>query len=332
MVTDEETKIRDLIREHPLGMNIKEIAGSLCMSRNSAAKYLEVLTATGQLEVRQIGKAKLYYLSRRVPVQSLLQHTREMIVILDRHMRIVQSSASFADFIGSPEEQVLGSSLSRLAVPVLSEKEEAELEVLLQGGPARAREIRLEKTGTPIYLATRFIPAVLDGGDPGVTVLFADITEQRQAQLALLEHERFLSAVLNLSPSPAFIIDRNHKIVFWNRALEVMTKINAEDIIGTSFPWKAFYTEERPCLADILLDGDAYRFEQLYGNEGRILHNPENIWETTGFFPVLGTGGTWLRCIATVMRDSCGNLTGAIEMFEDVTGANQSVPRFDSGT
>jgi hypothetical protein len=111
-----------------------------------------------------------------------------------------------------------------------------------------------------------------------------------------------------------------------------MTKKKAEDMIGTSFPWKAFYTEERPCLADILLDGDASRFEQLYGKEGRISHNPENTWETTGFFPALGTCGTWLRCIATVMRDSCGNLTGAIEMFEDVTGAEQSVSSFDPGT
>lgn len=313
-------------------MNIKEIAGSVCLSRNSAAKYLEVLTATGHLEVRQIGNAKLYYLSHRVPVQNLLQLTREMIVILDRHMQIVQSSDSFADFIGSVKEQVLGSRLSRLAVPVLSEKEEAELAVLLHGGPAWTREIRLEKTGTSVYLATRFIPVVLDGGDPGVTVLFADITEQRQAQLALIENERSLSTVLQLSPTPTFLIDRNHKIVFWNRALEILTKKKAEDMIGTSFPWKAFYSEERPCLADILLDSDAARFEQIYGDEVRISHNPEITWETTGFFPAIGAGGTWLRCTATVMRDSRGDLTGAMEMLEDVTGAKHRESRIDSGT
>jgi PAS domain S-box-containing protein len=321
MVMDEEVKIMDLIRDHPLGMNIKEIAGSVCMSRNSAAKYLEVLTATGHLEVRQIGNAKLYYLSNRVPVRNILKLTKEMIVILDRHMRIVQSSDSFTDFIGSAEEQVLGSRLSRLAVPVLSEKEESDLAVVLHGGPALTREIRLEKSGTPVYLATRFIPVVLDGGDPGVTGLFANITEQRQAQLALMEHERTLSAILRLSPTPTFLIDRNHKIVLWNRALEIMTKINAGDIIGKSFPWEAFYTEERPCLADILLDRDAARFEQLYGNEDRISHIPENTRETTEFFPALGTNGTWLRCTATVIRDSCKNPTGAIEMLNDVTGA-----------
>jgi len=67
--TDEEARIREVLREQPLGMNIKEIAGAVGLSRNSAAKYLDVLAATGHLEVRQIGNAKLYYLSRRVPAR-----------------------------------------------------------------------------------------------------------------------------------------------------------------------------------------------------------------------------------------------------------------------
>ena len=95
-------------------MNIKEIASAIGMSRNSVAKYLDVLTATGQLDVRQIGNAKLYYLSHRVPVKDLLQITHEMIVMLDGYMRIVQASDSFIAFIGCSREQVQGSRLSRL--------------------------------------------------------------------------------------------------------------------------------------------------------------------------------------------------------------------------
>ena len=124
--TDEEIKIREVLREQPLGMNIKEIASAIGMSRNSVAKYLDVLTATGQLDVRQIGNAKLYYLSHRVPVKDLLQITHEMIVMLDGFIRIVQASDSFIAFIGCSREQVQNSRLSRLPVPVLSEKEESE--------------------------------------------------------------------------------------------------------------------------------------------------------------------------------------------------------------
>jgi PAS domain S-box-containing protein len=321
-----------VLREQPLGMNIKEIAAAVGMSRNSAAKYLDVLTATGHLDVRLIGNAKLYYLSHRVPVQNILQLAHELIVILDGNMRIVKSSDSFTAFIGSSRDRVLGNRLSRLSVPLLSEKEETDLAVLLHGGSAWTKEIRLVKNGSPVYLAARFVPVVFDGGDPGITVMFENITEQRRAEIALMENERFLFTVLQVSPTPKFLIDRNHKVVFWNRALEIMTKLRTEDMVGTNLQWKAFYTEPRPCLADVLLDGDTARLEQLYGTSGKKPLTPDNTCETTEFFPALGPGGKWLRCTATVIRDSHGSLTGAMETLEDVTGVKQREFQVDPGT
>jgi PAS domain S-box-containing protein len=320
---DEAARIREMLREHPLGMNIKEIAEAVGLSRNSAAKYLDVLTATGQLDVRQIGNAKLYYHSPRVPVKNLLGLTREMIVMLDRHLRIVQSSDSFNDFVGSHRAQVLGSRLSRLNVPVLSENEETGLASLINGGPARAGEVQLVKNGDPVYLSARFVPVVFDGGDPGITVMFDNITAQRNAELALAGNERFLYTALQVFPAAAFLIDRNHTVIVWNRALEIMTNLKAEDMEGTSLPWKAFYTGSRPCLADILLDGDAARLEQLYGNECRASPNRATGCETTEFFPALGPRGRWLHCTATVIRDIHGNPAGAIETIEDVTDMQQ---------
>jgi PAS domain S-box-containing protein len=254
-----------------------------------------------------------------------------MIAMLDGSMRIVQSSDSFTAFTGCARDQVLGCRLSRLSVPVLSEKEETELSVLLNGGTAWTKEIRLVKNGSPVYLAARFVPVVFDGGSPGITVMFENITEQRRAEIALMENERFLFNVLQVSPTPKFLIDRNHKLVFWNRALEIMTKLKSEDMVGTNLQWKAFYPEPRPCLADVLVDGDAARFEELYGNKGKTPQNLENTCEFTEFFPALGPSGKWLRCTATLLRDSHGNLTGAMESLEDVTGVKQREFRVESG-
>ena len=332
VATDEETKIREVLREQPLGMNIKEIAGAIGMSRNSAAKYLDVLTATGQLEVRQIGNAKLYYLSHRVPVKDILQLTSEMIVMLDGYTRVVQASDSFIAFIGCTREQVLNSRLSRLPVPVLSEKEESDLSALLNGGPAWKKEIRIMKNGSPVWLAARFVPAVFDGGNPGITIMFENITGQRQAEIALMENERFLFNILQVSPTPQFFVDRNHKIVFWNRAMEIMTKLKEEEMVGTSLQWKAFYPEPQPCLADALLDDTAAGIVQEPGNEGKIPRNTENSRESTEFFPALGPGGKWLHCAATLLRDSHGNLTGAMETLEDVTAIKQREFQVDPGT
>lgn len=329
---DEAERIREVLREQPLGMNIKEIAGAVRISRNSAAKYLDVLTATGHLDVRQIGNAKLYYLSHRVPVRNLLQLTREMIVMLDAHMRIVQSSDSFIAFVGSGRDRVLGNRMSRMTVPILSEKEETDLAALISGGPARTLEIHLVKNGVPVDLSARFVSIVFEGGDYGIMATFEVITGQRRTENALMENVQFLNTGLHISPTPKFLIDRNHMVVVWNRALEVMTKLKAEDMVGTNRPWKAFYPDPRPCLVDILLEGDAARLELLYGKEYISPRNDGNTCESTEFFPSLGPNGRWLHCTATVIRDSGGHPAGAMETLEDVTDAKQQEFRVGPGS
>ena len=57
--------------------------------------------AGGHLEVRQMGNAKLYHLSRRVPLDAVINRGWEMIVLLDRNLRIVQASESFITFTGT---------------------------------------------------------------------------------------------------------------------------------------------------------------------------------------------------------------------------------------
>jgi PAS domain-containing protein len=122
---------------------------------------------------------------------------------------------------------------------------------------------------------------------------------------------------------PRFFIDRNHKVVFWDRALEIMTGIKSEEIVGTDQQWRCFYKEKRPCLADLLIDGNHARIPELYGPACTTTAATDNTCEFTAFFPYAGNGGRWLHVTASVMRDSAGNLTGAMETLEDVTDKKQ---------
>jgi len=316
---DEFTRIQDVLREHPLGLSIKEISAAVSMSRNSVAKYLEVLTVSGQLELRHVGNAKLYTLSRRVPVGNLLNHAGELIIVLDNDLRIVQASDSFCGFTGLSRAKILNARLSSLPAPLLSSGEERDLLILLHGGPSLKKEIRAVRNGDEVFFHGRFIPSLLESGVAGVTVLLEDITDRVRAERATLERDRLLHTIFHIPTTPQFYLDRNRKVVYWDRALEIMTGIKAEEMVGSRNHWKAFYSLERPCLADLVIGGDREKIASLYTGSRPMVADAEGRYEYTGFFPGFTRGGKWLHITAMPVRDAAGNLTGAMETVEDVT-------------
>jgi len=320
---DEVTRIRAVLKENPLGMSIKEISAAVSMSRNSMAKYLEVLTASGQLELRHVGNAKLYTLSRRVPVENLLTQAGELIIVLDGSLRVVQASDSFCGFTGLPRIKILAARLSSLPAPLLSLDEEQDLVALLHGGPSWKKEIRAVRNGDEVFFSGRFIPALLDNGVPGITLILENITDRVRAERATIERDRLLHTIFHIPTTPQFFIDRNHKVVYWDRALEIMTGIKAEEMVGTHNHWKAFYSGERPCLVDLVVDGNAGKIAELYAGPGAKAPDPEGRYACTAFFPDLGSSGKWLHITAMPVWDPAGNLTGGMETVEDITEKKQ---------
>jgi signal transduction histidine kinase len=133
------------------------------------------------------------------------------------------------------------------------------------------------------------------------------------------EQSRMLLDGIRLEcPIPQFIIDRSHRVVFWNRALEKYTGIKAESILGTTGQWRAFYPSERPILADLLVDGAFNEIPRWYPGKFSKSRLIEEAYEATDFFPQV-SGGIWLYFTAAPIRDSGGNIQGAIETLEDVT-------------
>jgi len=131
--------------------------------------------------------------------------------------------------------------------------------------------------------------------------------------------EAHISSILNGSPVLQFVIDTNHRVISWNHALEVYSRLRASDIIGTSDHWKAFYHENRPCLADLLVDGAIERLPEWY--QGKINKSPliTGAYEAIDVFDTMGEKETWLYFTATPIRDEKGTLIGAVETLIDIT-------------
>lgn len=58
-------KVIVLLKKHPQGLTIMEIAELLDVSRITIAKYVYGLAAEGMIRQRQVGPAKLCYLEKK---------------------------------------------------------------------------------------------------------------------------------------------------------------------------------------------------------------------------------------------------------------------------
>jgi len=135
----------------------------------------------------------------------------------------------------------------------------------------------------------------------------------------LKESEQRLRSIIDGSPIPAFVISRDHRIIYWNKALEELSNIRAEEVIGTTQQWRAFYSQKRPCMADLLVESAIEKIPQWY--TGKYIKSKllDEAYEATDYFSELGEKGKWLRFTAAIIRNASGELVGAIETLEDVT-------------
>jgi len=153
----------------------------------------------------------------------------------------------------------------------------------------------------------------------GAVETLEDITDQKLAEEALKESQQRLHQILEGSPIAAFVIDRDHQVIFWNRALEELSRIRADDVVGTDQHWRAFYGSKRPCMADLIIDEKLAEVKKWYAGKGHPSKLLKEAFEATDFFHDLGEGGRWLRFTAAAIRNSQGALVGAVETLEDIT-------------
>jgi len=131
--------------------------------------------------------------------------------------------------------------------------------------------------------------------------------------------EQKLLSIIHGSPIPAFVISKEHKVMYWNRALQTLSNIRPSNILGTDQHWRAFYASARPCLADLILDGETTKIAELYPDRWSRSKLLEDAYEVTQFYPDMGEKGKWFRITSAALRDAGGNLFGAMETLEDIT-------------
>jgi len=147
--------------------------------------------------------------------------------------------------------------------------------------------------------------------------IIGNAIERRRADEELRIAYRQLQDIIEFLPDATFVINREKKVIAWNRAIEEMSGVSKKDILGKGDYAYAipFYGKRRPVLIDLIFDEDReteakYEYVKAAGSTlfGEV------------YIPSLLTGKEahlWVK--ASPLYDSEGNLIGAVESIRDIT-------------
>jgi len=160
------------------------------------------------------------------------------------------------------------------------------------------------------------------GGDPKaqfteLTHMIEQAFQRRHVEQNLMASEKLLVEIINFLPDATFAIDTNGMVISWNKAMEEMTGVQSEAIMGKgnheySLP---FYGARRPILIDLITKPDEEvrrKYYSIIKSEGDML-----IAETEIARPKGKTSVLWAK--ATPLYNPKGEVIGAIESIRDIT-------------
>lgn len=128
-----------------------------------------------------------------------------------------------------------------------------------------------------------------------------------------------LMDIIEFLPQATFVIDRDRRVIAWNRGMQELTGVAKEDIIGKNdyAHGEASYGKKLPMLVELLFKNDK-QIEQQYEYIERTSNNTISSAEI--FVPTANEGkGAYYWAKASLLYDSSGNVVGAIESIEDIT-------------
>ncbi len=247
-----------------------------------------------------------------------VEHSPVTVMITDKNGTIEYVNPSFSEVTGYSAKEAIGQNPRILKSGTHPDSFYKELwDTILSGKTWRGEFLNRKKNDEEFWESTSISAIKNDQGE--ITHFVAvkqDITERKKAEEEIKNSQQRMAQIIDFLPDPTWVVDNEGKVVRWNKAIEKLLNVKAENMVGKGNYEHAlpFYGERRPVLIDLVRNWQP-EYEEKYlsvKKEGKIL-----ISES--YHEHLGDGGIYLSATAGLLYDAAGNITGAIESLRDTT-------------
>ena len=218
-----------------------------------------------------IENARLYHQMRRSErrYRRIFEGSKDMIFVTDLEGRVLDLNPAGVELLK------FSSKAEALSLPHLREIfqeprdwERFQLKVEVEDY-IRDLELTLKpQAGGQVHaLLTGIVRRNKEGRITGYEGILKNINERKLKEWELLREKRTTEGILEGLPVPTFVIDRSHRIIYWNRACEELTGFSRHEMVGTYRYWLPFYTHERPSMASLVVEQNIKALEKFFGDK-----------------------------------------------------------------
>jgi PAS domain S-box-containing protein len=246
LIKDITSKIKDILHKTPQGMTITQIAHKTGINRNTVGRYLENLLVSGQVEMHRFGMKKIYALSQRVALSSILSISSELVVQMDSSLRIIYANEPFLNLVGSDNNNLIGKNIEYTPVSmVFDELFEGFIENIKEGVTGKEWSGEFVLSTKDIHLFCRIVPTVFDDGRKGVSVILEDITERKVSEAALFASEKRFQSLVEMLPQSIWECDDRGNVTYVNNQTYAMYGYDYEDVEKGMTIWQTIHPDDR---------------------------------------------------------------------------------------
>mgnify|MGYP000885592101 CR=1 FL=1 len=171
--------------------------------------------------------------------RSVLQSANDAIISADTKGIIVGWNSGAEKMFGFTEEEITGKNIATILPDIFTDEQQNWIKKQVRGGKGfGGRTIEFEG----IHKESKHFPIELSlanwesSGEMFFTAVVRDITERKKAELTLKENEqRFRMIFESVSNVAVHGYHSDGKIIFWNKACEIIYGYAASDAIGSNF-------------------------------------------------------------------------------------------------